>query len=266
MTRQKNAGESGAMLKAVRQAYGESQVEFANRLGVARSVVAGCEGGERPLSAQLAAKLGNIAADKTLYKQAVRLWELAGVEVSKMAPSAIWASALDATKVKIPNDTRSMVLPNSKLAQKSEVGFYLACQTKLLPNPIASSYMIVAGTELRPFFAPGDVVVMDSDTVWSAEALTGELVLLLHKGALRCGWIRALGPIFTFNTPTEHGSMTSEAIEFRGGNTPDATTLIGRVVLWSHLQGGPAPRESFPEPGGVLERKRMPQAQEKKRK
>ena len=151
--------ESSAKIKALRSATGMNQVAFAKALGVARSLIAACESGSgnRAPSTDLLVKLGNVAAENQRYTDAEWFWRKAGVTL--MIPTAL--ELLKQIEAPTTRGLMTSLHANAITAQDQDKGRFLLFPSQLLPNPLASSYAIVADDALRPMFNKGDVLIVD---------------------------------------------------------------------------------------------------------
>jgi len=81
----KSTEASSEHIKALREATGLTQVAFAGSLGVARSLLAECEGAGRKPSTNFNVRLGNFAAKAQRYDDALWFWTRAGIDVELLA-------------------------------------------------------------------------------------------------------------------------------------------------------------------------------------
>lgn len=283
--------ESAIKIRELRNSVGLGQVVFAETVGVARSLVAACEGGKRTPSTDLLVRLGNVAAENQLYRDAEWFWREAGVR--RMLPTAV--HLLKEMEAPISHGAVTHVPPSKLARQERDAGRWLPFPTHLLSTPLAAAYITVADDSLRPMFNRDDVLVLDESaddpwkmigryvaayrhTSWNKhvramrEMLTDhEFNLLLSQRqdrlGLYAGWLRSNvregSTLLTIEAPSPLGGISSEVIAFdaaplEGGSVrrrivmPEFN-LLGRVVAWIDMRGQSLPILS--EPKGTAKRK-----------
>jgi DNA-binding XRE family transcriptional regulator len=271
--------ESAIKIRALRDAIGVGQVAFAKTIGVARSLVAACEGGSRTPSTDFLVRLGNLAAENRHYIEAEWFWREAGVR--RMLPAAV--HLLKQMESPISHGAITNVPPSKFARQERDAGRWLPFPTHLLTTPLAAAYITVADDSLRPMFKRDDVLVLDESerdpwtmvggyiaayrhTSWNKhvramrEMLTDQefsqlLSLRQDRLGLYAGWVRSNmregSAVLTIEAPNSLGGVSSEVIAFdaaplEGGSIrrriemPEFS-ILGRVVAWVDMRGQTIP-------------------------
>lgn len=234
-------------MKALRKAAGLNQERFSKELGVARSLVARCEAGEKHPSNDMCIRLGKFASRKRDYRGALWFWERAGLNLGAILPVAVHSLKELRAPIRYGDIVR---IPASRIPYGQETKRALRpfpVTSSIVTNPESTTYVRVTGDQLRPLFGPGDILIIDESRkdLW---ALEGEWVALYRhtrrlylqdsevKGlndaevtrhlaryrfdriGLMVGWLaRRPRPeivSLVLEAPDEKGGMTSELVAF----------------------------------------------------
>ena len=230
-------------IKSVREAPPfMNKARFAQALGVTHPLVSQCEGGRKIPSTDLLVRLGNVAAQKELHAEAEWFWAKAGVDSGAMARTTL--ALLRKSEAPVTRGLMTMVPPSKLVESEASKGRLVLFPTYLLPNPLASSFVLVPDDSLLPMFRRGDVIIVDESesNLWnmagahvvafrrtslaqhvlaSRDKLTDEefariFPLIPQRPGLHAGWLRSVhregSRVLTLESPGAIGGTVSETL------------------------------------------------------
>lgn len=229
-------------IRALREVTGMNQVSFANDLGVARSLLAACEGDSRKPSTRepstdLLVRLGNVAAKALRYDDANWFWEKAGLNRDsldsllserlrqKSAPISefIFIASID------PDDSETIPFPSHLLTDAPSTRFMR------LPDsmpPFGRSDLVLVLTK-----APSVLELEDGDLLLVGISKTPWKLFGSEIGTLTREQVSTDGPRVHFSIEKFHGGGMLVAMSEKPGHLQVLTPVLGKVVSWVHATG-----------------------------
>jgi SOS-response transcriptional repressor LexA len=213
----------GEAVKAIRNAIGLKQIEFAKRIGVTQGVVTAWENNKKNPTNENLVKIAALTTDESLKRQ---LLEASGLSefVSRPKPKSSVAG-YPTLSIRLLRDSAAAGTP--RMVDEREVERLLVLPKFMFPNAAGEIVAIrVKGDSMEPMILPGSIVFLDVSQR-EAKKLAGSMVAARVDGGVTIKFLRKSRGTYL---------LVPYHISPRHDVTPlsdlAGDAIIGRVLTW----------------------------------